>query len=69
MLFFHINQEKAHLSEEPSPSTIIKYFDTAFVRIDADPVEIISDKLYQEPSASDVVRHDGIVVGSPTPRV
>ena len=69
MLFFHIHRERAYLSEESSTSTVIEHFDAAFGWIDADPVKVLPDKLYQEPSASDVVRHGGIVFGSPTPRV
>lgn len=61
--------ERAHLTEKSSPSTIIEDFEIAFIPIEADPVKVFADQLFQELSASDVVRYDGVVVGSPASRV
>ena len=69
ILFSHIDVERAHLTEESSPSTVIEDFEIAFIPIEADPVKIFADQLFQELSTSDVIRYDGVVVGSPVSRV
>ena len=67
--FSHIDIERAHLTGGSSPSTVIEDFKIAFIPIEGDPVKIFADQLFQELSTSDVVRYDGVVVGSPASRV
>lgn len=69
MHFFPIDHEKpAYLTEEPSTSAIIKDFGTAIASFQADPIEIVADKLFHKIPTSDLIRHDAVMFGIPASR-